>query len=211
MIWKCRVFGRRHEPPSGGVVLLCNHQSFFDPMLASFSLRRPCHFMARDTLFKLPGFSHLISSLHTFPIRRGQADIGALKEAMRRLKAGAVILLFPEGARTADERIGTFLPGAAVLSRRAAEWTVPVVIDGAATAWPKFAAFPTLGEGVVVEYGTPIHRDEANRYSPEQFMARVRREMIDMQRALRERLRKPPLTYDKIMTRDKTRRPIKNK
>ena len=196
MIWKCRVFGRRTEPVSGGVVLICNHQSFFDPMLASFSLRRPCNFMARDSLFTIPGFRQLIESLYTFPIRRASADIGALKEAIRRLKAGRTLLIFPEGTRTPDVRIGPFLPGMAVLSQRAAEWTVPVVIDGAFDIWPRFQLLPTLGLQAVVQYGRPIHRDEARQYSPQEFVEHVRQALITMQTDLRRRLGRKELKYD---------------
>ena len=89
-LWKMRIFGRHYEPADGGAVYVCNHQSFLDPALMALALRRPVDYMARDTLFDVPVFGRAIRSLNAFPIRRASADISSLKEAMRRLKAGAL-------------------------------------------------------------------------------------------------------------------------
>ena len=192
--WKVRVFGRHYEPADGGAVYICNHQSYLDPMLMSFALRRAMNYMARDTLFRFPIFGQLIRSLNAFPVRRGAADIAALKEAIRRLQGGQQVVIFPEGTRTHDGRIGRFLPGAAVLCRRAAEWTVPVLIDGAFEAWPRTQALPGPGS-VVVQYAAPIPRAEAQRQTPEEFVERVRQSLIDIQADVRRRVGRPRLEY----------------
>ena len=194
MVWKVRVFGRHNEPEEGGVVYISNHQSFLDPMLMSFALRRPMSYMARDTLFRMPGFRHIIESLNAFPVRRGTADTGAMKEAMRRLKAGRQVVVFAEGTRTADGSVGPFLPGVALLAQRAAEWTVPVVIDGAFEAWPRTQKLPSPG-GIVVQYGPPIARDEARRHKPQEFIDRIRDIIVEMQADVRRRAGKPALDY----------------
>lgn len=82
-------------PVTGGVLLICNHQSFADPVLATVELPRECHFMARDSLFRGP-LKKLIESLNAFPVKRATADIGAIKETLRRLKQGGLITVFPE-------------------------------------------------------------------------------------------------------------------
>lgn len=193
--WKVRVLNRHYEPTRGGAVYICNHQSFLDPMLMSFSLRRPMGYMARDTLFRMPGFKHLIGALNAFPVRRGTADTGAIKEAMRRLKAGEQVVIFAEGTRTEDGRIAPFLSGVALLAQRAAEWTVPVVIDGAYEAWPRTQKLPSLGS-IVVQYAEPIHRDQARAMGAEPFINQVRDTIIGMQTDIRRRLGRPALKYD---------------
>jgi len=190
-----RVFDRHNEPADGGVVYIANHQSFLDPILATMALRRPGNYMARESLFRNPLFRRLIESVNAFPIRRGQADIGALKEAMRRLRNGRQIVVFPEGTRTCDGRIGPFLPGVAVLSQRAADWTVPVLIDGAFEAWPRSRAYPGFGK-VYVQYGKAIPRSEARKYKPAEFVSHVRETLIDMQTELRRRFGREKLIYD---------------
>jgi len=193
--WKVRVLNRHYEPHVGGAVYVSNHQSFMDPMLVGMALRRPMNFMARDSLFRAPRFRHLIESLNAFPVKRGTPDTGALKEAMRRLKAGRQVLVFAEGTRTNDGRIGPFLPGVALPARRAAQWIVPVLIDGAFEAWPRTSALPRPGS-VVVQYARPISRAEARRLKPLDLVRRMRDTIIEMQIKVRRRVGRPALKYD---------------
>jgi 1-acyl-sn-glycerol-3-phosphate acyltransferase len=192
---RVRVFNRHYEPASGGAVYVCNHQSFLDPMLMSYALRRPMNYMARDNLFRVPGFGRLIREFYAFPVKRGTADTGAMKEAMRRIKAGGQVVLFAEGTRTLDGRIGPFLPGVALLAQRVAKWTVPVVIDGAFESWPRTQKLPSMGN-IIVQYGPPIGREEAARHTPEEFINSVRKICIDMQAEVRQRIGRPALIYN---------------
>lgn len=193
-LWQVRVFNRRFEPADGGVLYLSNHQSYLDPPLISFALQRPMNFMARHTLFRFALFRKLIEAFHAFPVKVGTADIGALKEAMRRLKAGRQLVVFPEGTRTYDGRIGPLLPGAALLAQRAAKWTVPVLIDGAVDCWPRTQLLPTPGN-IVVQYGRPIPQTEARRRDADSFMNMVRNRLIEMQSDVRRRMGRPAFDY----------------
>jgi len=193
--WKVRVFNRHYEPAEGGVLYICNHQSFLDPVLMSFALRRPVNYMARDSLFYFPVFKQLIRSVNAFPVRRATADLGALKEAMRRIRDGGQVVVFAEGTRTADGRIGPLLPGVAMLAQRVARWTVPVVIEGAFEAWPRTLALPRPGS-VIVQYAPPIPREEAQELPSQEFVDRVRRTLIEIQADIRRRVGKGPLRYD---------------
>ncbi len=194
-MWRVRVFNRQCEPESGGVLYLSNHQSFLDPPLIGFALQRPMNFMARASLFSNPLFGKMISKLNAFPVKTGTSDIGAFKEALRRLKGGGQLALFPEGTRSTDARIGPFLPGAAMLAQRAAKWTVPVLIDGAAECWPRKRKLPLPGS-IVVQYGQPISQAEARKYDTEDFVKMVRGRLIDIQTDVRRRVGRPELTYD---------------
>ena len=193
-LWRLRVFGRCHEPADGGVVYVCNHQSFLDPPLMSVGLRRPVHYMARDSLFGIPVFGRLISSVNAFPLRRASADVSAMKEALRRLKSGAQIVVFAEGRRTDDGRIAPFLPGVSLLCQRAARWIVPTLIEGAFDVWPRRRALPGSGE-IIVQYAQPISRSEARKSEPQDFLRDVRETIIDMQADVRRRAGRPPLRY----------------
>ncbi len=190
-----RVIDRHYEPTDGGAVYISNHQSFLDPVLMSLALRRPMHYMARDTLFKVPILRPIIESLNSIPLRRGTADTGAIKEAMRRLKKGAQVVVFAEGTRTDDGRINPFLPGVAILAQRAAKWTVPVVIDGAFEAWPRTQLLPSAGARIVVRYGKPISQEEARASKPAEFVENVRRRLIVAQTEVRARAGLPVFDY----------------
>ncbi|MBS3735195.1 MAG: 1-acyl-sn-glycerol-3-phosphate acyltransferase [Phycisphaerae bacterium] len=193
--WSVRIFDRHREPASGGVLYICNHQSYLDPMLMSFALRRPMNYMAAEFLFAPPGFRRLIRSLNAFPVRRGVADTRAMKESVRRLKAGGQLVVFAEGTRTWDGRIGPFLPGVALLARRAAAWTVPVVIDGAFEAWPRTQRLPRPGR-IAVQYGRPRRQTACRARDGKDLLAGIRNEMIALQADLRDRTGRGPLHYE---------------
>ena len=190
--FRLRVFNRHYEPASGPALYICNHQSFLDPALVSLALKRPVNFMAREGLFRIPIFGAWISSLNAFPVKRDAADTGALREALRRLKRGEQLVLFAEGTRTPDGRVGPFLPGMAMLARRAAEWVVPTVVEGAFDVYPRGRPLPTLGQ-VLLAYCRPLGRSELDRLGNEQLLAAVRQRIIAMQAKLRRRMGRPPL------------------
>ena len=66
----------------------------------SLALKRTMNFMARESLFRPPVFRQMIVSLNAFPVRRGSADMRAIKEGLRRLKRGEQLVVFPEAAVT---------------------------------------------------------------------------------------------------------------
>ena len=188
-----RTFGRHHVPRTGGVLILSNHQSFVDPPLVGCGLPRACHFMARDSLFRNPVFGRIISAVNAFPVQRGSADIGAIKEALRRLKQGKILIMFPEGTRTPDGHIGPLLPGLAAIAQKARVPIVPALVDGVYQAWPRHRLFPSPGN-VMVFYDHPIAPAEYRNLSAEQLTTLIRRRMVAMQERLYERQpeRKPP-------------------
>jgi 1-acyl-sn-glycerol-3-phosphate acyltransferase len=134
---KLRVFGLENLPKSGGVLLASNHQSVLDPVLVAMVLPREMHFMARRSLFRNPIFRAIIVSYNAFAIERDTADVKGVKEAIARLEAGSILLVFPEGTRTGDGSIGRMKPGIGMLAERAAVPIVPVLIDGAYEMLPK--------------------------------------------------------------------------
>ena len=193
-VWKTRVYGRHNEPADGGVIYISNHQSFLDPMLVGFGLARPLNYMARNTLFDIPGLKQLMISLNAFPVKRGTADTGALKEAMRRIKRGGQVLVFAEGTRTLNGQISPFLPGVALLAQRAAQWIVPVVIDGAFEVWPRTRSLPGAGR-IVISFGRPIAQEHARKFKAAPLVEYIRQIMIQMQTDVRRRLGRPELEY----------------
>jgi 1-acyl-sn-glycerol-3-phosphate acyltransferase len=172
-----RVFGTRRVPHTGGVLLVCNHQSFLDPVLATLALPRECDYMARDTLFHNPYFRRLIESLNAFPIKRGAADIGAIKETLRRLKAGRLVTAFPEATRTSDGRVGPMQPGVVLLARKARVPIIPTAILGAFQAWPRQARLPRP-RGIIIAYGQPLPVEMLDRLPDDECIRIVRDRIV---------------------------------
>ena len=108
-------------------------------------LSREMHFMARRTLFRNPVFRAIIVGYNAFSIDRDSADVKGVKEAIGRLEAGNILLVFPEGTRTGDGSIGRMKPGIGVLAERAAVPIVPVLIEGAHEVGPGAVCSPVSG------------------------------------------------------------------
>ena len=189
LVFGLRVHHRRRFPRTGGVLVVANHQSYLDPILAAVGMPRAFHPMARESLFRFAPFRWLIGSLYAFPVRRGTADLAAVKEALRRLQAGGVVLVFPEGTRTRDGSIGPMHGGPAAIAARAGVPIVPMVIDGAFEAWPRTRRLPRP-QRIRVACGRAVSVGGADADDPETVMAAVRRQMLDLQAELK-RSRRP--------------------
>lgn len=187
-LFRGRVFGTRHVPRQGGVLLVSNHQSFFDPVLATLAIPRECNYMARDTLFHHRLLRRVIESLNAFPVKRATADMRAIKETLRRLKQGKVVLTFPEGTRTTDGRIGPMRAGVVLLARKARVPIVPMLILGAFESWPRTAKLPTP-QPILVAYAEPVYPYEHAEWTDEQCVEIVRGRIL----ALQERFRSHPI------------------
>lgn len=189
-----RVWGISNVPRRGPVLLACNHQSFFDPVIAALPLPRECHFMARDTLFRNRYFGALIAWLNAFPIRRAQADVAAVKETLRRLKGGALVIAFPEATRTRDGSIVPVQPGIISIAKRAGCPIVPAAIEGAYDIWPRHRKCPGLAR-VWVEYGQPVTPQVLAGMQPEEAARQLTRRLRELHNRLRRRIGRRPFHY----------------
>ncbi len=153
--WRLKGHGARNVPATGGVLLASNHQSYVDPPAVACCLDREIHFMARRTLFEIPVLGPLIVALNSFPIDRDSGDVKGVKTAIERLRAGAALLMFPEGTRTRDGRIGRMKAGIRLVAERAAVPIVPVLIEGAFRVWPKGRLLPLPWGRIDVVFGPP--------------------------------------------------------
>ncbi len=176
-----RAYGRENIPRSGGVLIVSNHQSYMDPLLIGLGLPRQIHIMARKSLFyKSILFRWFIESLNAFPLKGGGTDGGGLKEAVKRLVSGNIVLIFPEGTRTWDGSIGELHPGVGLIAQRSGVPIVPVVIQGAYEAWPRSRKLFRL-RPIKVVFGSPIYWNGPER----ELSQRLRQEMLDLQAPLR--------------------------
>lgn len=131
--------GAENIPKKGGFILASNHASFLDPIALGVTSSRVLNFMARDSLFKNKFFAWLLTKVNTFPLKRNSADLGALKEAVNRLKQAEGLVLFPGGTRTPDGSADKFYEGVGFLSVKAEVPIVPAFIKGSSEALPKGA------------------------------------------------------------------------
>jgi 1-acyl-sn-glycerol-3-phosphate acyltransferase len=125
-----RTTGNHHEPIEGPVVVCGNHRSLLDPPFVACYLKRKLHFMAKAELFQIPVFSAMIRSYGAFPVHRGGMSMEAMKNAIKVLKEGNMLVVFPEGTRQKSTELGAGKKGAASLALRSGAKILPVAIIG---------------------------------------------------------------------------------
>jgi 1-acyl-sn-glycerol-3-phosphate acyltransferase len=163
VLFAVTVEGKENIPGHGAFVLAPVHRSNVDFALAACVTKRRMRFMAKDSLWKVPGLAQLIDVLGAYPVNRGAAD----REAMRRtedcIKRGEPVVMFPEGTRRSGPVIEEVFEGVAFVAARNHVPIIPVGIGGSERAMPKGARFirPVRVHLVV---GKPV---EPN-WSPEQ-------------------------------------------
>jgi 1-acyl-sn-glycerol-3-phosphate acyltransferase len=195
MVFQFRTYHRHRMPKAGGVLIVANHQSVMDPTFVGLATRRPVSFMARESLFQgSRWFARFISRLGAFPLRRGAADMKALRHAVELLRAGQVVLIFPEGTRTPDGRIGVLQAGYAMLARRSGATILPCVIEGAIDVWPRTASFARARRAQTA-FCEPITPAQMAAGGPTWVAQEVDRRMLAMQAALRRMHGRPPVDY----------------
>jgi len=169
LLFDLKVYGAHHVPDEGGVLVVSSHQSFLDPVLLGVRLKRPLSYMARSSLFKFKPFAWLIRSLGAFPVRQGEADVRAMKEAIERVQEGLALTIFPEGSRTETGELQPLEPGVGLVIRKAKVPIIPVVIDGAIKAWPRDRNCFRPAK-ITVLYGKPMNLSGMGR---EQILATI--------------------------------------
>jgi len=126
--FRVRLEGFEHLPADGPVLLCVNHISGFDPIAVGALAPRPVHMMAKIELYSYLGW--LLPAVGAFPVNRDVRDASAVRQALRLLRAGRVVGLFPEGHRHYDGRLGEPRPGAGTLIARSGAAVVPVAVRG---------------------------------------------------------------------------------
>jgi len=75
--------------------------------------------------------------VNTFPVRRGEGDVSAIKTALKLLKTGRPLVIFPEGTRTEDRQLQRGKPGIGLIVAKAGVPVVPAYIEGSFDAMPR--------------------------------------------------------------------------
>jgi 1-acyl-sn-glycerol-3-phosphate acyltransferase len=171
-----RATGREHIPASGGAILISNHLSHLDVFVLGLLVPRPLNYVARSTLF-LPVLGALIRSVGGFPIQREGMGASGLKETLRRIRNGAIVVLFPEGTRSRNGALGPIKPGIAVLAARAGVPIVPAGLAGTFEAWSRRRPFP-WPHPIRIHYGPAITPEELAGLAPEAAVSLIRDRLL---------------------------------
>ena len=109
-------------------------------------------FMAKEELFRNKFFGWLIRKLGAFPVTRGAGDNGVIETAEQYVRSGRVLMIFPEGTRSKDGRVGRGKTGVALIAAQTGAPVVPVGIT--------FTGKLHFRSKIIVRFGTPIQAAE---------------------------------------------------
>lgn len=117
--------------PEGAALICGNHTSLGDPLyvVCCMGWKMQTHVMAKEEIMKWPVIGWLLKKAGIFGVKRGKADVTALKEALRVLRNGEKLLLFPEGTRVKEGEASEAHTGAAMFATRTGAPLVPVYIS----------------------------------------------------------------------------------
>ena len=153
--YKLSFEGTENIPKDGSNVFASNHRSYTDPVLIAMPTRVPCSFMAKEELFhQNVFFTALIKAFGAFPVTRGKGDSAAIDMSMDRLNIGRNLVIFPEGTRSKDGKVGKGKTGVALIAAMAQVSVVPVGIN--------FEGSLKFRKKIVVRFGKPISPEELN-------------------------------------------------
>jgi cytidylate kinase len=165
LLFRPTLTGSGRVPADGPALITPVHRSNLDFIFAIFACDRKIFFMAKDSLWKSKILGRVLLALGAFPVHREAADRSALVHGEAVLRAGEVLVLFPEGTRGEGPEIGEILEGAAFLSARGEAPVVPLGLWGTENAMPKGAKIfrPAKVHVVVGELIAPPERSGKGR------------------------------------------------
>lgn len=149
-----QVTGAEHWPTRGPVIVAANHTGFIDGPLMAIYAPRPLHALTKREMFHGP-MSPFLTQSGQIPVWRDQVDPFAVRTAVKVLRDGGCVGVFPEGTRGSGELLTTH-GGAAYLALVSGAPVLPLVYLG--TREPGSArSIPAKGTRVVMQYGAPFH------------------------------------------------------
>jgi long-chain acyl-CoA synthetase len=148
--------GQENIPEEGGVILAGNHTGLLDSLIISVACKRPVNFIMTNEVFSWPFAGKIVSFFNVIPVVPGKG-MDALKEGIRKLEEGKVVVIFPEGRCTEDGKLNRFHRGVARLQSKSQAQLVPFAIEGGFEAWP-IAGLPSPHK-VIVQLGQVIQTE----------------------------------------------------
>lgn len=190
------VIGAENIPATGGAVLASNHVSYMDFLcvgLAARPVRRLVRFMAKQEIFVHRVGGPLMRGMHHIPVDRA-SGAASYAEALRVLRRGELIGLFPEATISRSFQLKELKDGAARMASGARVPLIPVVVWGSQRVWTKGRRPGRIPRGlqIVIRVGEPMHPRRGDGTDPTALLAdRLRTMLAQVQAEYPQRPRSP--------------------
>jgi len=181
--------GTENVPERGGAVLVSNHIGYLDFVFAGLTARpakRLVRFMAKEAVFRHKVSGPLMRAMKHIPVDRA-AGMDAYKHALKALRAGEIIGVFPEATISRSFALKNFKSGAARLAQEAGVPVLPMALWGTQRLWTK-GHKRALGRNhfpITMRVGEPMEADptEPSDTLTERVRGRVQELLEAAQRA----------------------------
>ncbi len=132
LFYDFHIEGEENIPQDKPVVLASNHRSYADPVILTMPMRLPVSYMAKEELFKNKLFGWFIRKLGAFPVSRGSGDMSVIDDGIGILNSGRNLVIFPEGTRSKDGKVGKGKTGVAMIAAKSGADVVPcgIIFEG---------------------------------------------------------------------------------
>jgi 1-acyl-sn-glycerol-3-phosphate acyltransferase len=192
------ITGAEHVPRTGGAVMVINHTGYMDFTYAGYAARparRFVRFMAKDSVFTHKVSGPLMRAMKHIPVDRS-AGASSYGLAVRYLRAGEIVGVFPEATISRSFELKAFKNGAARMAQEAGVPMLPVVIWGSQRIWtkghPRRFGRTNVPISIAVGEPIPVVRDE----STDEATAKIHAVMETMLHGLQEAYE--PLGHDEL-------------
>lgn len=153
ILYRVKIIGEENVPKTGSFILCGNHVHALDAPVIVVTAKRKIRFMAKEELYKNKVIGFLARVFEIIPVKRGTADLDAIKASMKAIKDGDILGIFPEGTRNGMAKNESIKAGAAFMALKTNTPVIPVGVQGSFKPFRK----------VTIRYGKPMDFSE---YSP---------------------------------------------
>lgn len=180
-----RTYGLNHIPDSTGAVIATNHASVLDPPFIGVDIPRPLFIMAKQSLHDLPLFGSFIRAMHSFPVRRGAGDQGAIRKAVDIVNQGNLVLIFLEGTRTRDGDLQSPKPGIGKIVDESGCPVIPGYVSGSFEALGPGKWFPKP-VSTSTRFGEPLRFSSDDEQSDREHYQSISDDVMNSIKELKE-------------------------
>ena len=210
MMFRPRYLGKDKIPVDGPLIIAANHLSHIDPAFIMTATKRPVSYMSKKEHFDGAIRRLVFKQVGVIPVDRDAGGTDALKDAVKILKEGGAIGIFPEGTRSRDGDMGKGKTGVARLAAMTDAAVVPVAIRQTDDVWPVSKRAPRPWRKFYYKFGDPMYFDykEETHDNFREFTDKIMSKISELSEECEEYWNSRKITNRLKNWKDKTRQRI---
>ena len=167
---RMKVTGLEVLPAEGPVLVVPNHDSQWDPIVCGLAAkrRRRLRYLARASLWRIPGLAPILDALGQIKVKRGEGDAAAIENAAQALRGGDAVCVFPEGSLSWGE-VRRARSGVGRLAQSCPDARIVLCAIRGATDYVRFPRRPR----VEVSFFAPVSGQARPGEEPRELAARL--------------------------------------